>query len=203
LAFIFGGNMLKKYFKIIGELSTINRFSQSYLAKPESVLEHSASVAQLAYFIGSNIEGIDMEMLLKKAVFHDMDEIITGDLAHPTKHYTNELRHQIAMLERDNMIDICNDISDPELFDVWNDAKDDTIEGFIICICDIFVVLYKIDQEFRVFGNNSLLGHSVSIRKRLLQLMEENSNVIISSFINEALNIQQGLEKEYVNRNSK
>ncbi|BBG02186.1 MULTISPECIES: HD domain-containing protein [Pseudonocardia] len=53
---------------------------------PESVAEHSLRVAQLAALIAAE-EGADAARASLLAIFHDSQEVRTGDLPHTTKDY--------------------------------------------------------------------------------------------------------------------
>ncbi len=50
------------------------------LRRPESVGDHSYAVAMLCLYEGARRGGYDLELLLKLALIHDLDEAITGDL---------------------------------------------------------------------------------------------------------------------------
>lgn len=167
---------------LMSDMSKISRYSQSHLAQNESVLEHTGFVAMLAFFIGNEIniaeyeedgEGLPMQDsvnlggLLSRALMHDVDEVITGDLPRPTKYNNEALRREIEKVERANMISITRNLGSSDLFYAWRDAKDDTIAGAIIRLCDTIAVLHKIRQEFFVFGNSDILGHVKGIGQGL------------------------------------
>lgn len=70
----------------------------------ENIKEHSLDVAVLAhalgiiknkYFGGS----VDTARLVMLAVYHDVSEVITGDMATPVKYYNNEIKDAYKKIE--------------------------------------------------------------------------------------------------------
>jgi putative hydrolase of HD superfamily len=57
----------------------------------ENVAEHSFGVVMIAFVLGRLSEGVDLEKLLKLALFHDLAEARTGDLNYVNKRYVNSL----------------------------------------------------------------------------------------------------------------
>lgn len=79
----------KKYLSHIRRLSHIKRWNQEIRKYDTSVISHLVFTAFLAYIITSieNNEGSDYDMLeiMKRALYHDIAEAITGDIIAPTK----------------------------------------------------------------------------------------------------------------------
>ncbi len=79
----------KKYLSHIRRLSHIKRWNQAIRKYDTSVISHLVFTAFLAYIITSieNNEGGNYDMLdiMKRALYHDIAEAITGDIIAPTK----------------------------------------------------------------------------------------------------------------------
>ena len=171
---------LFQFFDISMRMSSLKRYSQTHLMKEESVLEHTGFVCLMCYFIGLHLkrEGININMgpLLSKAVVHDMDEIITGDIPRPTK-YSQGVLGAIREIEAENMEKIATELKLPELYYDWENAKDTgEMEGYIVSLCDSYAVLYKGYQEVVMFGNKLMLNNLTTIKKniyRKLSLIQE------------------------------
>jgi len=153
--------------EINSELSAVQRFSQSKLATPESVLEHSGSVCLFAYFIGNQLiqEGhsIDMGQLLSKAIVHDIDECLTGDIARPIKYSSEEIRSMLNEIETNAVADIDDQTyMNGVLNKDWLTAKVG-VEGSIVALCDVLTVVYKCYDEIIVRGNLSMEKYVVGI----------------------------------------
>lgn len=132
-------------------MSAVNRFSQYRLVNPESILEHTAVVAittmSLVKMIGPHI---DMAACLEKALCHDMDEILTGDIPMPTKYATEEIRDAINNVADINMKIIDFDYG-TAFYGAWSR------ESRIVKLADVIAVYYKAYQEVELFGNKSLI----------------------------------------------
>ena len=152
---------INKFIMDISGLSCVQRFSQSHMAKPENVLEHSGFASLLSLFIGrSLIEGgadIDLGVLLSKALLHDFDEVITGDIAMPIKYHSEKLRTEIALLESEKMMELSGKYSISEfLFSTWDSSKIG-IEGAIVSLVDTICALYKFHNEIVLRSNKTML----------------------------------------------
>lgn len=153
---------LLEIFEINYKMSALTRFSQTHLINEESVLEHTGFVCMMSYYIGNkmNIEGkhVDLGVLMCKAVTHDMDEIITGDIPRPTKYYNEGVRSAIQEIEEENMKRISKRMQLDYMFDDWMEAKRGK-EGNIVALCDGLAILYKVYYEAVMFSNRTIVDH--------------------------------------------
>ena len=138
-------------FEFLHSMSNVRRWSHAYCHKEEFVLEHTAVVAIIALKMGMDLE-VDIGSLMKKAILHDMEEVVTGDVPSPTKYHNPALTDHFHRLERIAAHEVST------VFGSWSynerrDAKDETIEGQIIRIADCAAVVFKITQELEL-GNN-------------------------------------------------
>jgi 5'-deoxynucleotidase YfbR-like HD superfamily hydrolase len=161
---------IKKALEISKRLSSVKRFSQSHLAKPENVMEHTGEICFFSYCIGHAINSItkdntvDMGILMSKAVVHDIDECFTGDIAMPMKYASTQIRNSLAVVEEAYVKEISKD----GLIELnhWKDAKKG-VEGSIVAFCDVVCAISKFHNEIVVLSNGSM---------RLL--LESKNNVI-------------------------
>jgi len=138
-------------------LSNIQRFSMIKLSAPESVLEHTGFVAITTMFITNylkdNGEQINVEVALSKALVHDFDETVTGDLPRTLKYASTVLREEIYKIEKENMLQISKNIDGTTFFYIlWSSAKDGN-EGLIVEFVDFIAALYKMHNEIVLRGN--------------------------------------------------
>lgn len=92
------------FFAYLYRLRLIQRWSLMRSALPENVAEHSFQVALLAHalcVIGSEVFGkqVDADRVLALALFHDAEEVITGDVPTPVKHHNPEILSSMRNLE--------------------------------------------------------------------------------------------------------
>ena len=156
-----------KTFSISQSMSSINRYSQINLLHPESVLEHTGFVCLFTYLTCSEInfscqKKIDTCLALMKAVFHDVDEVVTGDIPRPTKYFSTESKQIFDKIASQGIkqiifeLDIKNQSSSQEIEKLWRHSKDND-EGRIVALADLAAVVYKIWEEVILLGNRKLV----------------------------------------------
>jgi len=163
-------DMLKRF----RNLSNIDRCNQVPKIKFYSVAEHSFYCALLAMFLCDLISlnekiYIDKKRLIMKALVHDLEESITGDILYPTHqmniNFKKELDTIRSMVVYEELFkELPNEIS--HIYKVyWHNAKDDTVEGKIIEIVDKLEIALFAIQEIEL-GNKSfktLFDNAVNI----------------------------------------
>lgn len=92
------------FFAYLFRLRFIQRWSLMRNALPENVAEHSYDVALLTHAlctIRREVFGgeIDTGRAIELALFHDVAEVITGDIPSPVKHHDAAIRRSLAHLE--------------------------------------------------------------------------------------------------------
>lgn len=180
-----------------GKMSAIDRYSQTRLMNPESVLEHTGFVCFACLMIADELmaagEHIDLGKLMASAAIHDVEEVIVGDIPSPTKYSSNYVTVGIKDFEDKSARKLLSE----RLYGIWKNAKEGK-EGFIVELADKLAVVYKIQQETLEYGNNTLKGHTermIPVLEYLLDflMLEEvvvNRGIIIK-LINEAKEICQ------------
>ncbi|MCI5890679.1 MAG: 5'-deoxynucleotidase [Lachnospira sp.] len=83
----------------------VNRWGTMRNTSNENICEHSLNVAFIAHALGiiNNEEfngNIDAQRLAVLGMYHDVTEIITGDLPTPVKYYSPVIREAYADVER-------------------------------------------------------------------------------------------------------
>lgn len=131
----------------LDKMSTIRRWSQSHCTKAESVLEHTGFVAMYALSICYE-HGISPSFVIEKAILHDMEEVITGDIPTTTKYLNKDIEDQIKSIESISAKKISDDVFFSRAFHIWELSKDTNTEsGAIVSISDSAAVVHKIIQE--------------------------------------------------------
>ena len=94
------------FFAFMSRLRFIERWSTMRKTKRENVLEHTAQVAMLVHALallgneGHN-KTYDPSKLATYALYHDADEVLTGDLPTPVKYHNPQMREVYALIETD------------------------------------------------------------------------------------------------------
>ncbi len=94
------------FFAFTSRIKYINRWALMRNTRYETLSEHSAEVAQLSYalaVIGRERLGksYNCERAALLGLYHDVPEIITGDLPTPVKYYSKETKAAYKAVEKD------------------------------------------------------------------------------------------------------
>jgi 5'-deoxynucleotidase len=92
------------FFPHLFRLRYIQRWPLMRNAVPENVAEHTFHVAVLTHAlctIGRDVFGKDVDTgkAVILALFHDAEEVITGDIATPVKHHNPDILHSMRQVE--------------------------------------------------------------------------------------------------------
>ena len=158
-----------KVFSISQSMASIRRYSQLHLVKPESVMEHTGFVCLFTYLLSEEInsvsgEKVDIGLALQRAVVHDIDEVVTGDIPRPTKYFSEsskDIFDEIAEIGIDQIIDELDiwDLPDEAITkfrENWTEAKSGR-EGIVLALADLASVVFKIWDEVILLGNKKLI----------------------------------------------
>lgn len=94
----------KKFFAIISRMKYINRWGLMRNTIKENISEHSLETAFIAHLLAlyRNVRfggNVDPERAALLAMYHDVTEIITGDLPTPVKYYNKEIKAEYDRVE--------------------------------------------------------------------------------------------------------
>ena len=100
------------FFAYLSRLKLIRRWSLMRNTVPENDAEHSLQVAMIAHAIAVIARDrygkqVNPEHVLSLAVYHDVTEVMTGDLPTPVKYHNDELRgayHRLESLSADRLL---------------------------------------------------------------------------------------------------
>lgn len=178
--------MSNKFLELISSplmnLDHTHRYSGTKLVEEETLSQHIVDTIMMGIKVIDEINHIaGREMLsttkyVMKAVYHDLEECITGDIPRPVKYYDEHTRDSLK-----NVADqVAKKFFDEQFHDgephyaIWESAKEDN-EGYILKIVDTLVVANKVVKEVSILNNFYMLrvAHEVS------QYLEEQYNSLI------------------------
>jgi 5'-deoxynucleotidase YfbR-like HD superfamily hydrolase len=124
------------------------------------VAEHIFFTSILAYVIALDINYeydkaiVHVSDVVTKAIVHDMDEALTGDFIRPFKYSSPELRRALHEACQHGMTRALSGTEVGKiLLDRWASSKDDTVEGGIVHLADLWSVVIYARREF-LLGNS-------------------------------------------------
>lgn len=145
-----------------GKLSRLRhtfRYSAIPVVFRENVAEHSFWTAMIGITIAMELDG-GSELIgevATKALIHDIEESMTGDLIRDMKYHNDEVRDSIRKVEVEFAKSIFDQLggSTGRTFEVyWRMAKDDSPSGRIVALADLLCVIAYCDHE-QSLGNNT------------------------------------------------
>lgn len=92
------------FFAMLSRMKYINRWGLMINSREQNDCEHSLEVAYIAHALGlinNKIYGgnLNAERMAVLGMYHDVTEIITGDMPTPVKYYSTEIRDAYKELE--------------------------------------------------------------------------------------------------------
>lgn len=162
-------------FSIASSLSSMQRYSQTFLNKKESVLEHTGFVVLFCCLVAQEMVAlgrtVDVALLLSKAALHDIDEIITGDIPRTTKYFDDETRKIFERIESHGMAALIEKMElQKSNYSIWKNSKGG-YEGSIVAIADVAAVVYKTWEEPHLLNNNSFAHNAINLPAQLDKIL--------------------------------
>lgn len=164
--------MTLELFSLVSSLSGVTRFSMLKQNHRETVLEHTGMICCFVFVLGTKLNQVqgykfDMAKLMQKACVHDWDETVTGDVARPTKYYSQALRRELAALEAGAIDNIADELGIASLSSLHGAAKEEA-EGQLVALCDVACAIHRCWEEVRIFSNL----HFIMTAKNLLRVLK-------------------------------
>ncbi len=144
--------MANEFYALLGRMRYITRWGLMRNSFSENIQEHSHQVAVLAHALALirrdilKLEGPDPDRCAVAALYHDVSEIVTGDLPTPIKYYSPTIRDAYKQVEhiagerlldmlpaelRESYVDYVHE-SDEELNPIVKAA--DKLSAYIKCV---------------------------------------------------------------------
>lgn len=97
--------MSNHFFALYSRMKHINRWALMRNTQEENLSQHSCDVAAIAHCLAliKNVRfggSLNAEKAAFYGLYHDMPEIITGDMPTPVKYYNDTMRSQFALIEK-------------------------------------------------------------------------------------------------------
>ena len=164
--------MLYHFFAYVARLRYIRRWGLMRSVVPENDAEHSLQVAMIAHAIAvigrdSYQRDCDPEHILALGVYHDVSEVITGDMPTPVKYHSQELRGAYKDVERmanDRLLTMLPESMQPAFRPYL--TEQDGYDRTVVKAADSISAFLKCMEEKRA-GNREFEAAGIAIRKGL------------------------------------
>lgn len=181
--------MMSSFFAKILRMKYINRWGLMRNTWEESLSEHSLDVAVIAHALatlrnkrfGGNVNAEHITLL---ALFHDVSEIITGDLPTPVKYNNPQIKNAYKSLEEMAKQDLINLLPEDLQPDYQLILKEDpnTTEWKIIKAADKLSALIKCIEEEKA-GNSEFAKAKEAQLTALSQMNLPEAKAFLEEFI--------------------
>lgn len=169
---LFEDNSYHKYLLLIRRLVHAKRWNQNKRKYPISVMAHLVIVAFIGYILQiieqSNGDQFDLTLMLKRALFHDIPESITGDIITPTKRIVPHFKAILVeaeerMLEK-NFFPIIPEVAREEFSRLMTDES--SRESKLIKHADDLCMLLETLMEINA-GDDIFRGRYDAVKSKL------------------------------------
>ena len=177
------------FFAMLSRMKYINRWGLMINSREQNDCEHSLEVAYIAHALGiinnTIYEGhLNAERMAVLGMYHDVTEIITGDMPTPVKYYSTEIRNAYKELENvakkllTGLPEVMRDSYEPLFLEteeeekLWRYVKAaDKISAYIKCI------------EERKSGNTDFIEAEKTIEKTIRDMHIQEVDYFMEEFI--------------------
>ncbi len=160
---------MNHFFAYLDRLKLIRRWGLMRNTVPENDMEHSMQTALIAHGIAAVGKArygrnIDPEHIVMLALYHDVSEVITGDLPTPVKYKTPSIQDAYGELEahaKEQLLDMLPDDLRP-YFSVYVKPDETSIEWKIVKAADRISAYLKCIEEEKM-GNRDFAQAKATI----------------------------------------
>lgn len=184
-------NKKSNFFALMSRMKYISRWGLMRNSFPENIEGHSLQVAMIAHALAliKNIyfEGeLNPERIAVYAMYHDADEILTGDMPTPVKYHNpeiNEAYKNVEDLSKDRIVSLLPEEMQEFYREIFFYEKNDTESKAIVKAADKLSAYIKCLEELNA-GNSEFQKASVTIKKALTDMKMPEVDLFIDCFMN-------------------
>lgn len=178
------------FFAHLARMKFINRWPLMRNVYTENVQEHSLQVAMVAhslaiirnrYFNGK----VDAYKIATIALFHDVSEVITGDLPTPVKYYNPAIKDEYKKIEKiaeQKLIDMAPDEFKQDYAELIDGHYHSEDEAFLVKAADVICAYLKTLEELSS-GNREFELAKKRLDKILSEYHSEEVDYFLKAFV--------------------
>lgn len=164
---------MEKFYAYLDRMKFIKRWQLMRSVREENIMEHSHSVAVLAHAlvcIENSIFGgnVDEKQAVFYALYHEVSEVMTGDLPTPVKYFNNQIHGEYEKLESLAVEKISNTLPNELKASLYSYLQADKTsrEYIFVKAADKLSAYIKCLEELRS-GNNEFVQAEKTIKSSL------------------------------------
>ena len=179
-----------KFFAVISRMKYINRWALMRNTINENISEHSLEVAFIAHVLalirnkrfGGNVSPERCALL---AMYHDVTEIITGDLPTPIKYYSHQIKgtyDEIEQKAKNTLVSYLPDDLKEDFEPLFCKTPQEEEAWTLVKAADKLSALIKCLEE-RQMGNTDFASAEKSTLESIVAMNIPEANVFLDEFI--------------------
>lgn len=181
---------MNHFFAMHSRMKYINRWALMRNVRQENISEHSNDVAVIAHALAviknTRFDGnLNPDRAAFLGLYHDMTEIITGDMPTPVKYHSEDMRREFQKIE-DNAASRLLNMLPEDMRAYYDDAffpkKDDEYLWKIVKAADKLSALIKCIEELTA-GNNEFKQAMQSTRQAVENMNMPEVNYFLDEFL--------------------
>ena len=169
--------MKNAFYGALMRMKYITRWALMPNTRPENICEHSYDVAALAHALAlienTRFGGtVKVEKCVMRALYHDLPEILIGDMPTPVKYVDERLRDAYRQVEEHAVSSILSLLPDdlrPDYAALLNDDPESEQEMRLVKAADKLSALIKCEEELKQ-GNREFESARNSTEKALREM---------------------------------
>ncbi len=181
---------MKQFFAMYSRMKYINRWALMKNTRSENLSEHSADVAAIAHAIAvlKNLRfggKVNAERAAVLGLYHDMPEIITGDMPTPVKYHSKTLHNAFLEVEEEacsRLISMLPEDMKGEYSPFFFKAEGDEYLWKIVKAADKISALIKCIEEEKA-GNREFSKALESTKKAIQKMQLPEADAFLEEFI--------------------
>lgn len=178
------------FFAMHSRMKYINRWSLMRNTQSENISEHSNDVAAIAHAIAviKNVRfggNVNAERAALFGLYHDMPEIITGDMPTPVKYHSSAMRNEFQQVESlacEKLLSMLPEDMKPYYEDCFFPKEKDEYLWKIVKAADKISALIKCIEEQNA-GNREFDSAIRATRKAIVNMELPEAEAFIGDFI--------------------
>ncbi|MCL6588968.1 MAG: 5'-deoxynucleotidase [Firmicutes bacterium] len=181
---------MSHFFAYLARMKFIHRWGLMRNTYPENIQEHSLQVAMVAHCLAVTNKSlfggtVDPERVLALAAYHEVGEVITGDLATPVKYFNPEISRAYARIERfalQRLLEMVPDELKPEYQSLLFVTEADQAHWRLVKAADKICAYLKCLEESKA-GNKEFSKAQSKIKKEIERLNLPEVHYFMEHFV--------------------
>ena len=177
------------FFGYLARMKHIRRWGLMRNTRDENIQEHSLQAAMIAHalaVIKNKLFGgnVDAERVMALAVYHEVGEVITGDLATPIKYFNPEIKNAYKEIERvaeDKLLHMLPDELRGEYEPLIRQREDDEAHA-IVKAADKICAYLKCVEEMTA-GNTEFAKAQKTLKKTIDGMKRPEVDYFMKTFV--------------------